>query len=177
MRWSRVIGSVWCRRICPGGRGPVPPDGVPVVQRAGGLAPQRRGVVEVLEPWVVGREPEVLAPERAAELAGEEPGRGVVGVSEAVDGGGVEDGAGQLAVGGPGPAVEVVGADGEPDVVDDADLGVDVDRRPLLVLEVEHVDAAGSRPSEPVDRADLTDPARWAREGAVGVRGTAGRRR
>ena len=56
----------------------------------------------------------------------------------------VEDGARDLGVVGPRPAVEVVGADREPDVVDDADLGVHVDRCPVLVLEVVDRDAVAA---------------------------------
>ena len=58
----------------------------------------------------------------------------------------VEDRAGQLGVVGPRAAVHVVGADHHPHVVDDADLGVHVDRGALLVLEVadEHPIAAGA---------------------------------
>jgi hypothetical protein len=37
----------------------------------------------------------------------------------------------------PGPGVEVVAADRGPDIIDDADLGVNVDRQALVILDVE----------------------------------------
>ena len=58
---------------------------------------------------------------------------------------GVEHRARHLGVVGPRTAVEVVGADLEPDVVDDADLGVHVDRGAGLVLEVVDRDAVAAR--------------------------------
>ena len=84
--------------------------------------------------------------------------------------GGIEDGAGEFAVRGPGAAVEVVRPAGEPGVVDDADLGVDVDGSARAVLEVEDADPVGGRPAQHRDRAELAEPARRPGERAVGVR-------
>ena len=84
-------------------------------------------------------EPEVLAPQPQPQLAGEDPR--LVPESSRVGrlaeiGSLVHDGAGDLGVMGPGAAVEVGRAHHGPHVVDHHRLGVDIDRRALLVLEV-----------------------------------------
>jgi hypothetical protein len=66
--------------------------------------------------------------------------------------------------------VEVVGAAGEPDVVDDADLGVHVDRHAVRVLEVEEGDAVRGDPLQQRHGADLTEPVRRPGHPPVGVR-------
>ncbi len=82
----------------------------------------------------------------------------------------VEDRAGQLAVVGPRAAVEVVAAHAAPHVVDDAHLGVDVDRRARVVLQVEDVHPVGrGRPAQR-DRLLPADLVGRQREPAVHVR-------
>ena len=56
----------------------------------------------------------------------------------------VEHRARQLGVVGPRAPVHVVGPDHQPHVVDDADLGVHVDRSAVVVLEVAHEDAVAA---------------------------------
>ena len=54
---------------------------------------------------------------------------------------GVEHGTGHLRIVRPRAAIQVVGTDTRPDVVDDTDLGMDVDGCAELVLEVVDADA------------------------------------
>ena len=88
-------------------------------------------------------EVEVLAHQRQTQFASEpagsvpEPARIGRGTPVAFA---VQHGGGQLGVVRPGPHVEVVAADRCPHVVDDAQLGVDVDGPALQVLDVEHLD-------------------------------------
>src|SRR5439155_24281135 len=84
--------------------------------------------------------------------------------------GGVGDGAGDRAVGRPGAQVEVLGAGGEPDVVDDADLGVHVDRHPVGVLEVDGEDPVGGRLAQDVEGSPLAEPGGRPVDPAVRVR-------
>ncbi len=69
----------------------------------------------------------------------------------------VDDGRGQLAVVGPGPPVDVVAADGGPDVVADADFGVDVDRRAGEVLDPADSDPVTVRRAHQGQRPGATD--------------------
>ena len=90
----------------------------------------------------------------------------------------VDDGAGELGVVGPGAAVEVVGADAGPRVVDYADLGVDVHGCALVVLEAIHRDSVAAGPARCSMDSDLAtaDEVRRLREPAalVGVQGDNG---
>src|SRR5689334_3182843 len=102
---------------------PVAAGSVPLVERGGGRTKRgeaRRRIDEVVVVLVLA--PEVLSPESEAGVpcdppsglgsSGRMPGSALVDL-------GVEHRAGELRVVGPGTAVEVVGADLEPDVVDD----------------------------------------------------------
>ena len=89
----------------------------------------------------------------------------------------VEDRGGELGVVRPRPSVEVVAPHGGPHVVDHADLGVDVDRGAVVVLDVEDLRRGRRR-----RRARSAGPwrgrgARAAGRGGRPGRGTAGRRR
>src|ERR1700682_2377414 len=69
----------------------------------------------------------------------------------------VDDRAGKLRVMAPGPAIEVVRSDGRPYVVDDADLGVHVNRCAVGVLDVIDGDAIGRRTEKHSHRLLPTD--------------------
>src|SRR5919202_3260193 len=105
---------------------------VPGLERGGLPAPPLEPHPRIDQVGVVaGRAAKVLAPQPQAQLPGEHPGAvaepGRVARLPRIAGR-VEHRGGQLGVVGPRPAVEVVGADRGPDVVDHAHLGVDVDR-------------------------------------------------
>src|SRR6266536_470955 len=112
----------------------------PMLQGGGLLAPGLETALRVEQVAVVARRAaQMLAPQAQAQVASEDAG--AVAEAGRVRGwsrveGGVEHGCGELRVMGPRAAVEVVRADRGPHVVDDADLGVDVDRSCILVLEV-----------------------------------------
>ena len=82
----------------------------------------------------------------------------------------VEDGAAELAVVGPRAPVEVVRPDDGPGVVDDAHLGVDVDRRALGVLEGVDGDPVARRPAGASQARDAADQVRRPGQPAVLVR-------
>src|SRR4029453_5286632 len=136
---------------------PAPPGGAGPVRAAGGRDCRRRtsprawprsppeleACDRVEQPALsaVGSEPQMLPPQPEPEFTGEYPGP--VAKAARVDGRArgsllVEDRACDLGVMGPGAPVEVGRAHHRPDVVDHDGLGVDVDRRPLLVLQVVH---------------------------------------
>ena len=92
------------------------------------------------------------------------PGRGLTLVERRVD-----DCARQLGVVGPRAAVDVVGAGDHPYVVDDADLGVDVDRRALRVLDVADAHPIAAGPLDDPHGALATDPARGSRDPTVAI--------
>ena len=77
---------------------------------------------------------------------------------------GLDDGAGDLGVVTPRPPVEVVGADGEPLVVDDADLRVHVDRGVVLVDQVVDRDARAAGGDERAHHVAAADRARRSRD-------------
>ncbi len=94
------------------------------------------------------RPPEVLPPQLQPQVTCELASS----VAEAgrIDGGarvacGVDDRAGDLGVVAPRPSIEVVRSDGGPHVVDHADLGVDVNRNAVKVLDVVDRDAVARR--------------------------------
>ena len=72
----------------------------------------------------------------------------------------VEDDGRELGVVGPRAAAEVVRAGAGPDVVDDADLGVDVDGDAGVVLQAVRRHAVGSDVHQPADRAVTTEQLR-----------------
>jgi hypothetical protein len=114
---------------------------VPGLELGRGRPPGLEACHRVEQPGVVVvvPEPEVFAPQAQPQLAGEHPGAvaratrvgWVTGVALLV-----QHRAGHLGVLGPGAAVEVGRADHRPHVVDDHGLGMHVDRRALLVLQV-----------------------------------------
>jgi hypothetical protein len=118
------------------------------------LVPERGRVVDVVQPGVVLGQAEVLRPQRRTQPT----------VQLAV---GVDDRAGELGVVAPRAEVEVVGADGHPLVVDDADLGVDVDRRTRVILEVEHAEPVTARLPQQVVREPLAVVHRGTAEPAL----------
>ena len=131
----------------PGRSGSAAAAVMPRVELGGALADGVRGPLGV-EQVIVLVEVEVFAHHRETQLAGEpagsvpEPagiGRGALVAF------GVQHRGGQLGVVRPGPRVEVVAADRRPDVVDDAQLGVDVDGQALQVLDVEHLHPVPAR--------------------------------
>ncbi len=82
---------------------------------------------------------------------------------------GVEDDGRELGVVGPGAAVEVVGAGAGPDVVDDADLRVHVDRGARVVLDAVRRHPAGGDPHQRLEGALPAEVLRHAVEpGDVG---------
>jgi hypothetical protein len=112
----------------------------------------------------------MLPPQLQAQPPGEHPGA----VAEAgrvarlpLVPGVVQDGRRQLGVVGPGTTVHVVRADGRPNVVDHADLGVHIDRRALLVLEVVDGDPVAAGRLQQVERGLLADPVWWAGQAPV----------
>ena len=96
---------------------------------------------------------EVLGGERAAQ--GQRVAAGAGPASAAAGRGVVPDRGGELGVVRPGPAVEVVRAGRRPHVVDDADLGVHVDRRAGVVLDAVDGDPVGRRPARSRSSAAL----------------------
>jgi hypothetical protein len=103
---------------------------------------------------------EVFAPEAQTRVACQHTGavseaRGVERFPLVV--GRVEHGARNLGVVGPRTPVEVVGPDLQPDVVDDTDLGVDVDGRAVRILQVVEPDAITARLAQPLDDAMPAD--------------------
>jgi hypothetical protein len=94
--------------------------------------------------------PEVLAPQREAGLSGQDARTITVpagvarlpGITQIV-----EHRTPELGVVGPRSAVEVVRADLDPDVIDDAHLRVDVDGCPRSVHEVVHGHPSSARPA------------------------------
>ena len=150
-----------------------PVESVPGVERVRAVAHRlepRRGIDEVVDVARIATE--VLRRQADTRVARQHPGTvtqaGGIGRSPAVAPA-VDHRARQLGVVRPRAAVEVVGARRHPDVVDDADLGVHVDGRALLVLEVVHRDPIVADLVQRVEHAFATDPARLARERAVRV--------
>src|SRR3954447_11328813 len=147
---------------------------VPLVERVRRGRERGEPRVRIHEVGVAGRRrpPQVLTPELESGVARETTravarSRRVTWLALVVDV--VDDGARELGVVGPRAPVHVVGSDHHPDVVDDAHLGVDVDARPRVVLEVadQHPVATGS----PQDRhGDLPfDTCGRARDASVTV--------
>ena len=91
-------------------------------------------------------------------------GRGLVQVATVVD-----HGAGDLAVAGPRAPVEVVRAHAGPAVVDDAGLGVHVDRQPGLVAQAEHRDPVAARLDDRAHRQGPPVELRHLGQGAFAV--------
>ena len=117
--------------------------GVPAVEGRGALGVRREhaGRLHAVRHRVLGVVAvEVLGGQRQPQRPG-------------VVAGGVDHDRGQLGVVGPGAAVEVVRADGRPGVVDDAGLGVHVDRRALVVLDPVDGDPVGRDPRHVEHRA------------------------
>src|SRR5664280_1325717 len=79
----------------------------------------------------------------------------------------VVDRCGELGVMSPGSAVEVVGPDGSPLVVDDADLGVHVDRNALWALQPVDCDPARCHLVQGCDRAVAPDQVRRPGDPAI----------
>ena len=139
---------------------------VPAVEGGGALGVRREhaGRLDAVGHRVVGVAVEVLGGQRQPQRPG-------------VVAGGVDHDRGQLGVVGPRAPVEVVGADRRPGVVDDAGLGVHVDRRARVVL-----DAVDRRPG-PARRRAMSSIARRRPSSCGGPaeprrrRGAAARRR
>lgn len=127
---------------------------VPVVQGVGGGIPKFEPGLRSVEPCVILVQAQVFSPELEPETVGQ--GAGSLRTSC-----GVDDRAGELAVRGPGPTVEVVRSAREPGVVDDADLGMDVDRSPGSVLQIEHAEPPGCNAAHHFDGAQLPEPLGW----------------
>ena len=128
-------------------------------------------VEEVVD--VVRRAAEVLAGEGQPEVPGEAP-RPVAEpcrvLRRSLVEGLVEDGDAELGVPRPGAAVEVVGADRGPDVVDDAGLGVHVDGGRVVVLDPVDGYPITARVDEQLERGLPADVLRVDRGRAVLVR-------
>ena len=129
-----------------------------MIECIGGGSKQLQTIVEVDRDFV-GLE--VFAPQLKSSLASDDPccvaGAGRIlrcSLIEAV----VQNRARKLGVVRPGSAIQVVRADRHPHVVDDADLGVDVDRQSIL-LEVVDGDSATAELAETTESAELADPA------------------
>ena len=152
--------------------GALPPAGVPRVQALGDR-PQPGEPLERVDQVGVVLGVQVLAPQLQPQVAGEPPGAVAVAgrvARLALVALLVEHRAGQLAVVRPAAQVEVVAADGGPDVVDDADLGVDVHRRARVVLQVEHAHPVAPGVADGVERVLPSDEVRRARDRAALVR-------
>ena len=81
----------------------------------------------------------------------------------------IENGTRELAVVRPGAAVDVVGSDSHPNIVDDAHLCVDVDRNPTEVLQVVAGDSRTTGAKKRLDGVATRDPTRGPGHRAVAV--------
>src|SRR5204863_10022804 len=158
----------------PRGARSVPTEGAPLVEgcrAASHRVEAQHGIDEVVVVALVTAE--VLAPHPQTARAGQ-PSRtvaaagGIFGLATVE--GGVDERARKLGVMGPRPAVQVVGADVHPDVVDDAHLRVHVDGRSELVLEVVDRDTRSARGAQHLENRFSAGPARGAGEptGTIG---------
>ena len=161
------IGAVVPESSC--GSRSYPARSMPSLEGVGGMA-QRLEALAGTQRDRVGFE--MFAPQEQSGLAGQGPG--AVPQSAGIDWFAsvesvVEYGARHLRVMRPGAAVEVVGAHGEPDVVDDADLRVHIYRPPVRTLEVVRGDTVASGRPQRLQAAVLTDPTGRTDERTVGV--------
>jgi hypothetical protein len=119
-----------CARIRLGGRYFSAGTRPPLFEFAGGLSPKIRTVGQIQEFRVFGRSSEVLSPERqpqrARELAASVTEAARIKRNPVVEFA-VNHGARKFRVMSPRAAIQIVRPDGRPDVIDDTDLGVDVD--------------------------------------------------
>ena len=127
-------------------------------------------MIVLIAAQVLTRESETGRPRKDARAVAE--ARRIAGHPEVVLG--ADHGAGELGVVGPRSEVQVVGSHRHPHVVDDAHLGVHVDRCAGIVLEVVHGDAVAAGASQQPDRALAGEVADGAvtRPSRSGNRGT-----
>ena len=140
------------------------PSGVPLVERRGRGCHEVPDLVGVVG-HLVGLDAEVLghqlAPHPQRERVARRLPRAALGHPR------VLHGAGDLGVARPRPPVEVVGAHAGPHVVDDADLGVHVDRVARLAREPVDGDPVTARLEQQVHRQLAPVELRRQRDGAV----------
>src|SRR6187200_2760063 len=149
-----------------------PALGVPRIERPRGLSPSIERLERIQQSFVLLRA-EMLAGELQAKRSSE-PTRALspaAGVQRfAVIAILIEDRDRELRIVRPRTPVHIVGADQGHLVVDHDDLRVDVDRGPLLVLEVIDADAIATGVPHQVKGAPLPQPVRRTADRSVSVR-------
>ena len=147
--------------------------GMPGVEGAGRPLPRLESFQRVQELLLRHGGAEVLAPEGHPDRPSEHTR--AVALSTRIDRLAlvalrIEHRARRFGVVGPGPPIEVVGAHRDPDVVDHADLPVDIDGAAVLVLDVIEGHPRPTRLAHHRHRIELADPVQRTGDEAVSVR-------
>jgi hypothetical protein len=142
---------------------------MPAFQRLGRFPERRDGFGRIEQASIVAvRAAEMLTPQLQPQVSGELSGS--VSKARRIEWLAtialfVDHGARDLGVVAPGPPIEIVGAHGCPDVIDHADLGVDVHRNAREVLDVVDRDTITTRIEKNAYRLLASDLVRSQGEG------------